>query len=88
MATAKLLKFMNLIEYKTIMQESVATTVGGWQNLSRNPRMFCGTSRGLVSHKPYGCNQKYAEQGSIYCDSFIRSKQLEELGTKLPALHS
>jgi hypothetical protein len=29
MATAKLLKFMNLIEYKTIMQESVATTVGG-----------------------------------------------------------
>jgi hypothetical protein len=29
MAIAKLLKFMHLLENKTIMQESVTTTVGG-----------------------------------------------------------
>jgi hypothetical protein len=50
--------------------------------------MFCGTKRGSVSQKPYGCNEKYAEQASIYSDSFIRSKQLEDLGIKLPTIHS
>lgn len=40
------------------------------------------------SHKPNGCNQKHAEQGLIYSDSFISSKQLEDSGSELPTIQS